>query len=215
MSSTLKLNPLPRLYPILDADLLARRGVAIEDFAAQLRAAGITLLQYRDKQGSPQQILANAASIQQVFAGSGCTLILDDRADLMVLAGWDGVHVGQQDLSPEAVRRVIGAERMIGFSTHNDAQVMEAEQSCADYVAIGPVFSTSSKDNPDPVVGLEGVRRARALTGKPLVAIGGITRANCRQVIDAGADSVAVISELLPSDGSSRKLAEDFLAVLR
>lgn len=215
MSGNWKFKTLPRFYPILDAGLLARRGVAIEDFAAQWRAAGITLLQYRDKAGSPQQILANAANIQQIFAGSDCTLILDDRADLTVLAGWDGVHVGQQDMSPEAVRRVVGADRIIGFSTHNDAQVIEADRGCADYIAIGPVFSTSTKDNPDPVIGVEGVRRARALTRKPLVAIGGITRANCRQVMDAGADSVAVISELLPSDANPQKVAEDFLAVLR
>ncbi len=215
MSGNWKWRKLPRLYPILDAGLLAQRGVALEAVAGQWRAAGITLLQYRDKHSTPQQILENAAKIRRIFAGTDCTLILDDRADLTVLAAWDGVHVGQQDLSPEAARRVVGPERILGFSTHNEEQVRAAELSCADYVAIGPVFATASKESPDRVVGLEGVRRARALTTRALVAIGGITRANCRQVLDAGADSVAVISELLPEDAGFSKVAEDFLAILR
>ena len=134
------------------------------------------------------------------MAGSACHLILNDRADLAVLANFDGVHVGQGDLSPEDARRVVGTDRIVGVSTHTDEQVRIADQSCADYIAIGPVFATGTKLNPDPVVGLEGVRRARALTTKPLVAIGGITRDNARSVIDAGADSVAVISALFAPD---------------
>jgi thiamine-phosphate pyrophosphorylase len=139
-------------------------------------------------------------------------LIMNDRADLCLAAEFDGVHVGQDDLSPEAVRRVIGPERWLGISTHNADQVREADATSADYVAIGPVFSTSSKVKPDPVVGLDGVRRARELTRKPLVAIGGITRANAAAVIAAGADSVAVISDLLREP---RKSAEEFLRILR
>jgi thiamine-phosphate pyrophosphorylase len=144
-------------------------------------------------------------------------LIMNDRADLCLAAHFDGVHVGQDDLSPESVRRIIssgnpGNECWLGVSTHNPEQLREADLTSADYLAIGPVFSTSSKDKPDPVVGLEGVRRARELTRKPLVAIGGITRANAASVIEAGADSVAVISDLLREP---RKSAEEFLRILR
>ena len=139
-------------------------------------------------------------------------LIMNDRADLCLAAEFDGVHVGQDDLSPESVRRIIGPDRWLGVSTHNPEQVADADRTSADYLAIGPVFATSSKERADPVVGLEGVRRARALTRKPLVAIGGITRANAASVIEAGADSVAVISDLLRDP---RKSAEEFLRILR
>jgi thiamine-phosphate pyrophosphorylase len=139
-------------------------------------------------------------------------LIINDRADLCLAADFDCVHVGQDDLSPESVRKIIGAECWLGVSTHNPDQLREADLTPADYLAIGPVFATSSKQNPDPIVGLEGVRRARALTRKPLVAIGGITRSNAAAVIDAGADSVAVISDLLREP---RKSAEEFLRILR
>src|SRR6202034_2372866 len=139
-------------------------------------------------------------------------LIMNDRADLALVAEFDGVHVGQDDLLPESVRRIIGVERWLGVSTHNPEQVQEADQTSADYLALGPVFSTSSKEKPDPVVGLEGVRRARQLTRKPLIAIGGITRANAASVIEAGADSVAVISDLLREPGKS---AEEFFRILR
>src|SRR6202035_273904 len=108
-----------------------------------------------------------------------------------------GVHVGQDDLTPESVRGIIGAGRWLGVSTHNPEQVAEADQTSADYIAIGPVFATTSKTKPDPVIGIAGVRRARELTRKPLVAIGGITRQNCISVIEAGADSIAVISDLV------------------
>ena len=136
---------------------------------------------------------------------------MNDRADLCLAADLDGVHVGQHDLSPESVRRIIGADRWLGVSTHNPEQLREADLTSADYLAIGPVFATFSKDKPDPVVGLDGVRRARMLTRKPLVAIGGITRANAASVIEAGADSVAVISDLIPDPGKS---AEEFLRIL-
>jgi thiamine-phosphate pyrophosphorylase len=224
---------LPRLYPILDAEMYARRGVALVDAAAQMRAAGVMLVQYRDKVAAPQQILEQARLIREAFEGSGATLLLNDRADLAVLAGWDGVHVGQGDLSPEDAKAVVRRTMptlatiepsrrwdtqtggVVGVSTHNDAQVVAAEASCADYVAVGPVFATGSKVNPEPVIGLEGVRRARALTTKPIVAIGGITRENARSVIEAGADSVAVIGALLCADESVEQVARDFLALLR
>jgi thiamine-phosphate pyrophosphorylase len=206
---------LPRLYPIVDAQVLAGRGVSLEGVARELRAAGVGLVQYRDKVGSPQAVLHEAAVLREALLGSGCRLIMNDRADLAVLAGFDGVHVGQGDLEPEDARRVVGAGRLVGVSTHTDEQVRAAELSCADYVAIGPVFATETKADTEPVVGLDGVRRTRALTRKPLVAIGGITRANARSVIDAGADSVAVISALFVEDESVEKVARDFLELLR
>src|SRR5208283_11472 len=143
--------------------------------------------------------------------GDSVKLIMNDRADLCIAAGFDGVHVGQEDLSPEGARKVIGEKLWLGVSTHNPDQVKRADKISADYIAVGPVFPTVSKANPDPVVGLEGVRRARALTRKPLVEIGGINRANCRSVIEAGADSVAVISDLMREP---RKSAEDFFRIL-
>ena len=204
-----------RLYPILDAGVFAARGIPLTDAAHQLHAAGVTLLQYRDKNAGPQTILRNAAVIAAAFAGSGATLIMNDRADLAVLAGWDGVHVGQEDLSPSDARIVLGQGKIIGVSTHTYEQVIAADASVADYVAIGPVFATGTKLDAEPVVGLEGVRLARTLTRKPLVAIGGITRENVRSVIDAGADSVAVISGLFVPGEPVEKVARDFLELLR
>ena len=172
--------------------------------------AGVTLLQYRNKSGNAREMLEQARELRQRLGGS-VKLIMNDRADLALEAGFDGVHVGQDDLSPEAARKVIGKDLWLGVSTHNPEQVREADKTSADYVAIGPVFATSSKANPDQVIGLQGVRRARELTRKPLVAIGGITRKNCRSVIEAGADSVAVISDLVREP---RKSAEEFLRIL-
>lgn len=128
---------------------------------------------------------------------AGATLIIDDRADVALLLD-AGVHVGQDDLAPADARRLLGAGRMIGFSTHNLAQLAAAAGEPVDYLAFGPVFPTSSKANPDPVVGLDGLAQARAAVRAPLVAIGGVTRANARQVFEAGADAVAVIHDILP-----------------
>jgi thiamine-phosphate pyrophosphorylase len=205
---------IPRLYAIVDAQVLAARKHPLEAFADDIRAAGVTLLQYRDKTGSPQEILRAAAVLREAMAGSSCQLIMNDRADLAALAGFDGVHVGQQDLAPEDARRVLGVGKLIGLSTHNDEQVRAADLSVASYVAIGPAFATGTKADTEPVVGLDGIRRARALTRKPLIAIGGITRSNARSVIDAGADSVAIISALFSPCESIEKVARDFLQVL-
>jgi thiamine-phosphate pyrophosphorylase len=202
---------LPRLYPILDAGLLLRTGLSIESFARELRAAGIRFLQYRDKDAVDGLLLERAAMLRRIFPASDSCLILNDRVPLVLSAGYDGVHVGQEDLSPAEARGVLGSEMVVGVSTHSESQLLEAADSPVDYVAIGPVFATSSKRVPDPVVGLEGVRAARAITDKPLVAIGGITRSNCAAVIEAGADSVAVILDLVQSPGKS---VEEFFARL-
>jgi thiamine-phosphate pyrophosphorylase len=212
---------LPRLYPILDAGSF---GDAADMYAAaeELKAAGCTLIQYRSKSVAARVMLEQARELKASLAhpvAKGATrvgqppvrFIMNDRADLCLAAEFDGVHVGQDDLSAESVRKIIGPGRWLGVSTHNPEQLREADLTSADYLAIGPVFSTSSKANPDPLVGLEGVRLARVLTRKPLVAIGGITRANAASVIEAGADSVAVISDLLRDP---RKSAEEFLRIL-
>jgi len=215
---------LPRLYPILDAGCFPN-AVGLMTAAEELVAAGVSLIQYRNKSGDAGVMLEQARDLKQHLRShpdaakntslgwaTRVRLIMNDRADLCLAAEFDGVHVGQEDLSPESVRGIIGPERWLGVSTHNAEQIREADLTSADYLAIGPVFATSSKDNPDPVVGLEGVRQARALTRKPLVAIGGITRANAASVMEAGADSVAVISDLLREP---RKSAEEFFRVLR
>jgi thiamine-phosphate pyrophosphorylase len=201
---------LPRLYSILDAAFfLSTRDLV--DYAKALAAGGCTLLQYRNKGGNARVMLEQARELKKCL-GDSVRWMMNDRADSCLAADFDGVHVGQEDLSPESVRKIIGPDRWLGVSTHNPDQLREADLTSADYLAIGPVFSTSSKDKPDPVVGLEGVRGARQLTRKPLVAIGGITRANAASVIEAGADSVAVISDLLRAP---RKSAEEFFRVLR
>lgn len=224
---------LPRLYAILDASCFSDRERMFEA-AEQWVSAGVTLLQYRNKAADAGLMLAEARGLNERCARARgrvlhladasipwragapapygqIRLIMNDRADLCLAAGFDGVHVGQDDLSPESARKIVGSGRWVGVSTHNAAQVAEADKTSVDYIAIGPVFATASKQNPDPVVRLAGMREARALTRKPLVAIGGITRQNCRSVIEAGADAVAVISDLVPDPGKS---VEEFLSIL-
>ena len=202
----------PKLYAIVDVTCFApqlRTINSIVEFARDLAEGGVTLLQYRNKEGDTRQMLAHAREIKRVLQGK-VTLIMNDRADLCVATGYDGVHLGQDDLPADGARLVVG-ERIVGVSTHNPQQAKEADASQADYIAIGPVFPTTGKKNPDALVGLEGVRKARGLTKKPLVAIGGITRHNAKSVIEAGADSVAVISDLL---SSPKRVAEEFLRLL-
>jgi thiamine-phosphate pyrophosphorylase len=196
---------LPCLYAIVDAAFFPDTA-ALLDFAGELRAGGVTLLQYRNKGGNARQMLSHARELRRKLQGA--RLVMNDRADLCLAAGFDGVHVGQEDLSVEGARRVVGEKLWVGVSTHNPEQVTAEASGIADYVAVGPVFATSSKSNSDPVIGLQGVRLARSLTRKPLVAIGGITRENCGSVLEAGADAVAVISDLLDNP---RKSAEEFM----
>ncbi|HLW52896.1 MAG TPA: thiamine phosphate synthase [Candidatus Angelobacter sp.] len=220
---------LPRLYPIIDLACFAAAAdpaLAAARFAEALLDGGARLIQLRDKAGDMRRFLSCARELRRVTRGRA-VFIINDRADLAIAADADGVHLGQDDLSPEAVRKIFAGvsttsttsikspspspELIIGFSTHNLDQVRRAGALPIDYLAVGPVFATASKANPDPVIGLDGVRQARAATTRPLVAIGGITRKNCRQVMEAGAHSVAVISDLLDSPA---KAVEQFLSIL-
>jgi thiamine-phosphate pyrophosphorylase len=208
---------LPRLYAIADAGLLAARSVHLRRFAQDLRAAGVALLQYRNKQGGARQMMRDAAELREVFSGPRTHLIFNDRADLALLARFHGVHLGQDDLTADQARSILGPRAILGVSTHSAEQVRQADATACDYIAFGPIFATATKENPDPATGLAGLVLARKHTRKPLVAIGGITRGNCRAVLDAGADSVAVISDLLPArdrPAATREIAEEFLALL-
>jgi thiamine-phosphate pyrophosphorylase len=200
---------LPALYPILDRSCFADEA-ALFAAARALVAVGCDLMQYRNKVGSAREMLSDARELRRIVGGD-VTLIMNDRADLALAADFNGVHIGQDDLSVESVRKIVGPDLIVGASTHNPEQLRLADQTAADYLAIGPVFATMSKVNPDPVVGLDGVRAARQLTRKPLVAIGGITLANAKAVIEAGADSLALISALVPEVAKSY---ERFQAVL-
>lgn len=185
---------LPKLYVILDATLLNN---SPHDCAQELAAAGVRLLQYRDKAASARDLLATSGELVSSLNSYGASLVVNDRPDIAVLAGAAGVHVGQEDLEPEQARAVVGNEMWIGTSTHNLEQFRRAAATSADYIAVGPIFPTSSKANPDPVVGLELIRQVRNLTEKPIVAIGGITLERAASVIEAGADCVAVIRDIV------------------
>ena len=190
------LDRIPRLYAILDAESCLRRGLDLVAVAQTWRDAGVQLVQYRDKVGPDSVVLNTAQALRRIF-GTSATLILNDRVHLFVDSGFDGVHVGQGDGSVMAVRAVIGAGALLGISTHTPAEVSSADLLDVSYVAVGPVFATSTKLDAEPVVGLDGVCLARSFTTKPLVAIGGITADSAASVRRAGADSVAVISALL------------------
>jgi thiamine-phosphate pyrophosphorylase len=182
------------------------KGLAFSELSGTAEAVPLPVLQRTQTVGS-----AVSSELHVPAYTPEIMLIMNDRADLALAAGFDGVHVGQDDLSVEAVRTVAGPTMIVGVSTHNPEQVAAADKLDVNYVAVGPVFATPSKANPDPVIGLDGVRRARELTSKPLVAIGGISRANAASVVHAGADSVAVISDLLSSPA---KACEEFLKAL-
>ncbi|MBV9146714.1 MAG: thiamine phosphate synthase [Acidobacteria bacterium] len=200
------------LYPILVPSRIGTGKLReVVDFARELGAGGATLIQLREKDASSREILRLAREMRRALDGE-VRLIVNDRADLAVAAGADGVHLGQDDLPAGAARKIIGSVRVLGISTHNRQQLEEAVRTSADYFAIGPVFPTHSKDNPDPIIGLDAIRQLRAFTSKPLVAIGGITVENCRSVIEAGADSVAVITAILDAP---RERTAQFLEQMR
>jgi thiamine-phosphate pyrophosphorylase len=207
----------PPLYPILDADFLSanttRRRQRLRELAVGLAGVGVEILQYRNKHGGEAEILRDA-EVLRTSAPPGLTLILNDYPHLAAQAGFDGVHLGQQDTPPHAARTLLGPSRLIGLSTHNEAQLRAAALEPVDYIAIGPVFATSSKADADPVVGLDGVRLARRLTTHPIVAIGGITLSNAGDVWGAGADSVALISAIFASTLDPIESAASFLRLL-
>ncbi|MGB2622616.1 MAG: thiamine phosphate synthase [Candidatus Acidiferrum sp.] len=196
---------LPRLYVILDAALIT---FPERDCALSLAEAGVRLLQYRNKSAPARQYLDSSRQLAELLDSLGVTFFVNDRPDIAFLAGANGVHVGQEDLDVEQARRIAGHDKLVGVSTHNIEQFERAAASSADYVAVGPVFPTSSKANPDPVVGLDFLRKVRGLTEKPLVAIGGITLERAASAVEAGADSVAVISGILNSADPGQRARE-------
>jgi len=202
---------LPRVYPITDTQI---SGLSHAEQVALLADGGATVVQLRDKHASAKEFYEEAKAALAVARARDVQLIINDRADIALALGADGVHLGQDDLPPAAARRLLGQDFVIGFSTHNLKQAIEASTWPVDYLAIGPIFPTSTKQNPDPVVGLDGLRVVREAIGeRPLVGIGGITRPEARAVIDAGADSVALIRNLLSSpDGISEALRQTLFA---
>lgn len=200
---------LPKLYPITDARL---SGLSHAEQVERLSAGGVSFIQLREKFLSPKDFYAEAERTLGVARSSGVRLIINDRIDVALALKADGVHLGQTDIPPEAARKILGDEAIIGFSTHNVEQARAASRLPVDYIAIGPVFATSTKERPDPVVGLEGVREVRNIIGSiPLVAIGGITRDTASSVLAAGADSIAVISQLLADPATITEKTKELL----
>ncbi len=193
---------LPRVYVILDAALL---NIPEIECARKLADAGVRLIQYRNKNASARELFEKSRELAAFLNPIGVKFIVNDRADVAALAGADGVHVGQDDLGVEQARAVMSSGKCVGVSTHNAEQFRTALETSADYIAVGPIFDTGSKINPDPVVGFELVRRARDMTDKPIVAIGGITLERAMEMIEAGADSVAVISDILRAENPGER----------
>jgi thiamine-phosphate pyrophosphorylase len=186
---------LPKLYAITDTQL---SNYPPAEIVSLLLAGGARLIQLREKEASAKELLDAARACLPLTRAAGAKLIINDRVDVALTADADGVHLGQDDLTVEEAREILGPDKLIGLSTHSLEQLQQALQTSADYLAVGPVYATTSKENPDPVVGLELVTVAKALCDRPLVAIGGITVERAPAVVAAGADSVAVISALYP-----------------
>jgi thiamine-phosphate pyrophosphorylase len=201
-----------RFYPVLDTGLAAARGISTSAAALAILEAGAQILQFRHKKVFSREIFEQAKEIARLCERAGALFVINDRADIARLLD-AALHLGQEDLSPADARRVLGEDAFIGYSTHNESQIVDAESQPADYLALGPIFGTTSKLNPDPVVGLDELRRLRPLTTRPLVAIGGITRANAHSVFEAGADSVAVVGDLFPEDGNIHARVEQWLKI--
>ena len=186
---------LPRVYALTDVHV---SGLSHAEQVELLSAGGATLIQLREKEMSPREFYPQAKEAVAVAARRGVQLIINDRVDVALAVGAHGVHLGQDDMPPDAARKLLGSNALIGYSTHNLEQAIAATKLPIDYLAIGPIFATTSKSDTAPVLGLDGLRAVRQAIGPfPLVAIGGISQANARQVVEAGADSVAVISALL------------------
>lgn len=205
---------LPGFYPILDTEIAASHGVDVVRAAEQILLGGARILQFRHKGFFSRDVFATMQRIAEICRASEAQFVINDRADLAALTG-AALHLGQDDLSPATARLITGSATMIGFSTHNEQQLRAAASEPADYLALGPIFGTASKRNPDPVVGIEELRRLRPLTDRPLVAIGGITRANAREVLASGANAVAVIADLFPEDGNLRARTQEWVSATR
>lgn len=198
---------LPRFYPITDVRL---SGLSHAEQVERLAAGGATMIQLREKTASPREFYTAALEAMNVARRLDVRIIINDRVDIAIAVNADGVHLGQEDVPPDRARRLLGESRIVGFSTHGLKQAVEADGLPIDYIAIGPVFQTSTKEDPDAVVGLEAIAATRRQTSKPLVAIGGITLSRAASVIEAGADSVAVISDLF-STGDISGRAREFI----
>jgi thiamine-phosphate pyrophosphorylase len=186
---------LPRIYPITD---VAISSLSHTEQVAHLLAGGATLIQLREKTNPPRPFFDDATGALRLARAAGARIIINDRVDIALALAAHGVHLGQTDMPAPAARQLLGAEAIIGYSTHNLAQVREARELPIDYLAFGPVFPTRSKQNPDPVAGLDQLSAAKALAGDlPVVAIGGIIQSTLADTFAAGADSAAIISEIL------------------
>jgi len=200
---------LPKIYPITDTQL---SGLSHAEQVARLIEGGASLIQLRDKLSAPREFYREAAAALQIARDHGARLIINDRVDIALALKADGVHLGQTDIPVAAARRLLGKEAIIGFSTHNMEQAKLAANLPVDYLAFGPIFPTSTKENPEPVTGLVAMSEVATSKGSlPLVAIGGITLENAREVLKAGADTVAVIAELV---ADPRKIAENMSRML-
>ncbi|MEO5925860.1 MAG: thiamine phosphate synthase [Bryobacteraceae bacterium] len=203
----------PAFYPILDTAAVLARDLDPVRAAQDILDGGARILQFRHKGFLSRQAFAWLEEIAGFTRQAGAKLVVNDRADLAKLFG-AALHLGQDDLPPTAARSITGSKTVIGFSTHSDAQLRAAAAEPVDYVALGPIFGTSTKENPDATVGVDELRRIRSLTERPLVAIGGITRANALSVRDAGADSLAIVADLFPEDGDLRGRTREWIRLL-
>ena len=204
---------LPRLYPILSTDALEKLNIDFEQASAGMLEAGIKILQLRHKGHWSARMFAQAEWLQKQCQQADVQFVVNDRADIASILG-AALHIGQDDLYPADARSVIGPDLLLGYSTHNEEQFMAADREPVNYLALGPIFETSSKENPDPTVGCPELARLRPLTSKPVVAIGGIHLQNVAQVFEAGADSVAIISGLLSDPNHIRQTTELWLNTL-
>jgi thiamine-phosphate pyrophosphorylase len=201
--------PFPPVYAILDSDFASQ---PIARLAEVLASSGIKLMQLRDKHSPARRIYQQARELEAILTPRNVTFIVNDRADVAAICGAAGVHVGQDDLPVEDARRICGPTRWVGVSTHSLEQLRAADRTSADYIAVGPIFPTGTKEDPDPVVGVDIVRIAHQITRKPLVAIGGITLESAPEVFRAGADSVAIIRDLIAAPDPGGR-AREYLAL--
>jgi thiamine-phosphate pyrophosphorylase len=205
---------IPAFYPILDTGAALARGLDPVRAAQDIIDGGARILQFRHKGFLSREAFGWLEQIAGLAREAGTQLVVNDRADLAKLFG-AALHLGQDDLPPSAARVVAGPQAAIGFSTHNAAQLRASCGEPVDYVALGPIFGTATKESPDATVGLAELQRLRPLTERPLVAIGGITRATALDVLGAGADSVAIIADVFPDNGDVRGRTKEWIALLR